>query len=99
MNLAGKAFDWSETKNEILIAHRGISFDEVAQLLSTGNYWQSIPHPNPEKYPDQKLFLIPIDNYIFVVPYLIDGDRIYLKTIFPSRKLTATYLKWRQSNG
>ncbi|MFQ3243194.1 MAG: hypothetical protein ACI9JZ_002904, partial [Lentimonas sp.] len=86
-------FDWDPEKNEWLKAERGISFEEIALLLSNGVLWKHAQHPNQKDYPQQAVFLIPIDNYSYCVPYVIDADTIFLKTAFPHRKATRDYLK------
>jgi uncharacterized DUF497 family protein len=86
-------FDWNPEKNEWLKDERGISFEEIALLLSNGILWKRTKHPNQKEYPNQEVFLIPIDNYIYFVPYVIDGETIFLKTAFPQRKATKDYLK------
>jgi uncharacterized DUF497 family protein len=86
-------FDWDPEKNEWLKENRGISFEEIALLLSNGILWKRTKHPNQKEYPHQEVFLIPIDNYIYFVPYVIDESTIFLKTAFPHRKATKDYLK------
>lgn len=86
-------FDWDPEKNEWLKANRDISFEEIALLLSEGALWKRAQHPNSAEYPNQEVFLIPIDNYIYFVPFVIDADTIFLKTAFPHRKATKDYLK------
>jgi uncharacterized DUF497 family protein len=85
------SFDWDPEKNEWLKANRGISFEEIALLLSHGILWKQTKHPNQRDYPHQEVFLIPIDNYIYFVPYVINEDTIFLKTAFPHRKATKDY--------
>ena len=86
-------FDWDPEKNEWLKENRGISFEEIALLLSNGILWKRTKHPNQKEYPHQEVFLIPIDNFIYFVPHVIDEGRIFLKTAFPHRKATKDYLK------
>jgi hypothetical protein len=86
-------FDWDPEKNEWLTTNRGVSFEEIALLLSAGVLWQRARHPNPADYPNQEIFLIPIDDYIYFVPCVIEGDTVFLKTAFPHRKATKDYLK------
>ena len=86
-------FDWDPEKNAWLKENRGISFEEIALLLSNGILWKRTKHPNQKEYSNQEVFLIPIDNYIYFVPFVIDGDTIFLKTAFPQRKATKDYLK------
>jgi len=86
-------FDWDPEKNEQLKKERGISFEEISLLLAGGQIWAVAKHWNEEQYPQQKIFLVPIDGYILAVPYVKDGDIYFLKTAFPSRKLTKQYKK------
>lgn len=86
-------FDWNPEKNEWLKESRGVSFEEIALLLGNGILWKRTKHPNQKDYPNQEVFLIPIDNYIYFVSFVIDGETIFLKTAFPQRKATKDYLK------
>jgi len=52
-----------------------------------------IKHPNPSKYPNQRLFIINIENYAYLIPFIEDEKQIFLKTIIPSRKATKQYLE------
>ena len=84
-------FDWNPDKNEWLKRERGISFEEIALLLGSGHVWRVSDHWNQKKYPGQKIFFMPIDGYIYLVPYVIEGDTFFLKTAIPSRKATREY--------
>lgn len=84
-------FDWNPEKNEWLKQKRGISFEEIALLLGNGQLWRVSDHWNQEKYPGQEVFFVPIDGCIYLVPYVIDGETIFLKTAIPSRKATREY--------
>lgn len=86
-------FEWNPDKNELLKGTRGVSFEEIATLLSAGKVWKVMDHPNPETYPNQRVFLVPIDRYIYFVPFVIEKDVIFLKTAFPNRKATKQFLK------
>lgn len=53
-----------------------------------------LPHPNPEKYLNQWIYVVNVNDYAYVVPFVrIDKSTIFLKTIFPHRKLTKQYLQ------
>jgi len=86
-------FDWDPEKNEKLKVGRGISFEEIALLLGAGEIWRIADHPNKKKYPKQKIFFILIDNYVYLVPFVLEKDVFFLKTAIPSRKATREYLK------
>lgn len=83
-------FDWDPKKNEQIKKERGISFEEIAMFLAR-QVWAVSRHWNEERYPGQRIFLVPIDGYIYAIPYVKDGDVYFLKTAFPSRKLTKQY--------
>ena len=91
-------FDWDPEKNECLKRERGISFEELALLLAAGRIWKTTAHSNQRKYPNQRVFLVPVDGYIYIVPYVIDGETIFLKTAFPHRIATQDYLKEKKRN-
>lgn len=82
-------------KNALLISKRGISFEEVISILEKHGPIDLINHPNIERYPKQKMYVIEIDLYIYLVPFVKEKNYIFLKTIFPSRKATKKYLNER----
>ena len=84
-------FEWDPEKNEKLKKERGISFEEIAFLLGSGCLWAVTKHWNGDKYPNQRIFLMPVDGKIIAVPFLQDREKIFLKTAFPSRKMTKLY--------
>lgn len=87
-----KFFDWNDEKNEILKKVRGVSFEQVELAIASGDLADRIRHPNPARYPNQKVFLVKIENYIYSVPYIEDNEKIFLKTIIPNSKATKKYL-------
>ena len=87
-----KYFDWSEKKNRILKKKRNISFEEVVLSIANGQLLDILEHPDKEKYLGQKLLIVKMRNYAFVVPFIENEEAYFLKTIYPSRKATRTYL-------
>lgn len=87
-----KPINWNSTKNQQLISERGISFEDIVFYLQQDNLLDDIEHPNSEKYPNQRVFVINIDDYIYLVPYVENKKEIFLKTVIPSRKSTKLYL-------
>ena len=85
-------FDWSDEKNALLMKERGISFEHVLLAVQSGRLIDIIPSPSPT-HPEQKCMVIEIDAYAYLVPYVEEEQRIFLKTIYPSRKHTRTYLR------
>jgi len=88
-----KPINWNSTKNQQLISERGISFEDVVFNLQQGALLDDVEHPNSVKFPNQRLFVINIDNYAYLVPYVENKKEIFLKTIIPSRKATKSYLR------
>ena len=84
-------FEWDPEKNEKIKRERGISFEEISLLLGEGRLWAVTKHWNTGKYPHQRIFLVPIDGRIIAVPFVQDKQKIFLKTAFPSQKMTKRY--------
>lgn len=87
-----KPINWNPEKNKKLIAERSISFEDVVFCLQSGALLDDLAHPNKEKYPFQRIFIVSIDEYAYLVPYIENYQEIFLKTIIPSRKATKQYL-------
>jgi uncharacterized DUF497 family protein len=87
---------WDNEKNEWLKEHRGVCFEQVVIILAKGEVLEIVDHPNREKYPDQRIVLVTINDYVYLVPYVEDEEGIFLKTIIPSRKETEKYLRRRK---
>jgi len=87
-----KPINWSPEKNRKLIEERGISFEEVVFCLQSGSLLDDISHPNTEIYAHQRVFVVAIDEYAYLIPYVETDEEIFLKTIVPSRKATKHYL-------
>ncbi len=79
---------WDEEKNLKLQLERKISFEEIAQIILGKEYIDILKNPS---HPDQKIFIIRFNGYIWAVPFLIDKNNIILKTAYPSRKLQKIY--------
>ncbi len=92
-----KKFKWNTEKNELLAKQRGITFEEIVQRIESGTKVIETDHPNKKRYPNQKILIVDIDGYAYLVPFVIDGeDSLFLKTIIPSRKATKKYLRWQK---
>ena len=79
-------FDFSEDKNEQLFRERGITFQDAICSIEKNGVLADFPHPNVDKYPNQRIFVVVISGYTYCAPYVIDGEIIFLKTLFPNRK-------------
>ncbi len=80
---------WSEAKNKKLKETRGVSFEDVAQIILDERYLDILENP---VRPDQMIFVVSFRSYTYVVPFIVDAKKnIVLKTIFPSRKFHKLY--------
>lgn len=88
-----KFFAWNSEKNESLKKERGVSFEDVVLNIQLGFEVDIFEHPNQERYPGQKISVVLIEGYAYLVPYVEHEDEIiFLKTIIPSRKATKLYI-------
>jgi uncharacterized DUF497 family protein len=88
-----KYFSWNDEKNEQLKRERGVSFEEVVFHLDRDELLDIVEHPNPEKYKGQRMFIVNIEDYAYLVPFIETDEEVFLKTIIPSRKATKKYMK------
>jgi uncharacterized DUF497 family protein len=88
-----KPFRWGHKKNEQLKAERNISFEEIVLAIEADGLLDILKHPNPGKYPNQRVLVVAVGRYACLVPFVEETDCYFLKTIIPSRKATRDYLK------
>jgi uncharacterized DUF497 family protein len=88
-----KQINWNAEKNQWLMSERGVSFEDVLFALQSERLLDDLVHPNKNKYPNQRMLVVEIDTYAWLVPYVENDDEIFLKSIIPSRKATKPYLK------
>ncbi len=94
-----KVFRWDNEKNEWLKKQRGVSFEQVVILLEREDVLEVVEHPNQDKYPGQRIAIVRINDYAYLVPYIQDGEEIFLKSIIPSspsRKATNKYVRGKK---
>jgi uncharacterized DUF497 family protein len=84
-------FKWNLEKNKLLKDERGVCFEDVVSQIYEDNVLEIIKHPNELKYPNQKIYIILLQNYIHMIPFVKNGEEIFLKTIVPSRKMNKLY--------
>lgn len=82
----------AKKKNEHLRRTRNISFEEIVASIADGRLLDIVEHPNSQKYKDQRIFVVEIHNYAWLVPFVETQDEVFLKTIIPNRKATRKYL-------
>jgi uncharacterized DUF497 family protein len=88
-----KQIHWNAEKNQALIRERGVSFEDIVFSILNGDLLDDVRHPNEGKYPNQRLLVVSVDDYVYLVPYVETVNEIFLKTVIPSRKATKRYLR------
>ena len=83
--------EWNNEKNELLKQTRNICFEDVEKVILDGGLLDIKPHFNSEKYPNQKILILKLNNYIHYIPFIMNNDILFLKSIIPSRKLNKIY--------
>jgi uncharacterized DUF497 family protein len=86
-------FDWDPEKEKWLKENRGLSFFHVLFHIENDDLLDVREHPDKKKYPHQKVLILKMNDYVYVVPFVQDQDTFFLKTVIPSRKETKKYLK------
>jgi uncharacterized DUF497 family protein len=88
-----KPFRWNQQKNAELQAERGVSFEQVVVSIESGGLLDVVAHPNPKKYPNQRVLVVTWDDYAYLVPFVEESDYYFLKAVIPSRKATRDFIK------
>lgn len=87
-----KPYDWSDEKNGWLRQVRGITFEDIVFHLAHGGLLDTIEHPNQRKYPGQRTFIVEVEGYACLVPFVEGDEVIFFKTIIPGRKMIKLYM-------
>lgn len=87
-----KPFRWAADKNDWLKSERGVSFEEITVAVEAGALLEVVAHPNPAKYPRQRVMVVEVGSYAYLVPFVEETDHYFLKTIIPSRKATRDFI-------
>ena len=85
-------YRWDPVKNEWLLRHRGVSFEQVVWHIAEGHLLDVLVS-NKERYKGQKQFVVAMQDYVYLVPFVEQGEIVFLKTIIPNRKLAKRYLR------
>jgi len=86
-----KPVAWSPEKNAQLIAERQLCFEDVVVAIEAGDLLDVLEHPNPGRYPNQRILVVRLKGYVHLVPYVETEEKLFLKTIIPSRKAQRSY--------
>jgi uncharacterized DUF497 family protein len=89
-------FRWDNEKNEMLRKNRGVCFEQVVILMERGDVLDTIEHLKQDRYPGQKIAIVQIDDYAYLVPYVEKSEELFLKTIIPSRKATNKFVRTKK---
>ena len=92
-----KYFDWNDGKNELLKKERDVSFEEVILAIEKNRLLAVLEHPDQKKYPSQQIYIVKINSYVWIVPFVETEETVFLKTVIPSRKMTKKYLAGDQN--
>ena len=93
-----RPFRWSAEKNESLKSIRGVTFESIVVAVESAGLLDIVEHPNKAKYPAQRILVVSIDGYVYLVPFVEEPDHYSLKTVIPSRKATRDYLQQGAKN-
>ncbi len=88
-------FKWNAEKNLALKSapNKGVCFEDIVAAIEGGGLLDDVSRLNNVKYSHQRIFVVLLNDYVYAVPYVRDGSSVFLKTVFPSRKFKALYLK------
>lgn len=85
--------EFEDEKNTFLKLTRGINFEDILSAIDRGDLLDDIQNPS-KNHPNQRAFLVKINSYVYFVPYVQNEKGvIFLKTLYPSRFFTKSYLK------
>ncbi|MCL4357449.1 BrnT family toxin [Patescibacteria group bacterium] len=88
-----KHIEWDELKNTKLKSQRGVCFEDIQAALEEGYLLDDIDHPNQVNYKNQRMYIVNLNQYAYLVPYIEDDAKIFLKTIIPNREATKKYIR------
>ena len=90
---------WDARKNAKLRRDRGVTFEDVVRAMSDGRVLRIMEHSYQRRYRGQRLMVIDLGGYAYLVPFSESDGDIILKTVIPSRKATREYLKGGRKHG
>lgn len=83
----------------MLKRERGVSFEEIVFHINNGDLLAKLDHPNRTKYSHQQIFVVLVSDYVYMIPFVEDEEKYFLKTIVPSRRFTRDYLGRKGEKG
>jgi uncharacterized DUF497 family protein len=91
-----KRIEWNEDKNKQLQAERNLSFEAIVVAIEQGKLIDIVPNPNSQRA-HQNVLIVEIDDYLVLVPFVEDEEKIFLKTAFRSRKIMRNHQRRLQN--
>lgn len=89
-------FIFDQEKDQELVKTRNISFKEVIKAIGEGGLLDVISNPQ-RRYKHQKIYVVKLYGYVYLVPFVMEEHKIFLKTAYPSRKAVKKYLKMEEA--
>lgn len=89
--MESRVYEWDEEKNKRLQRERGVSFEMIVAAIESGALLDVVVNKKPREH--QYLYIVRIENEIYVVPAVTNERAVFLKTIYPSRKMRNKYEK------
>lgn len=72
-----KPFRWSHEKNDQLKVERRVSFEEIVLAIEGDGLLDILQHPNESKYPNQRILVVALDDYVFLVPFVEEAEYFF----------------------
>ena len=85
--------EWDSEKNKTLKEGRDVCFEDIERVILDKQILDILPHFNTDRYPNQKILIVKLHNYVYYVPFVRDDEKLFLKSIIPSRKYNKIYNK------
>lgn len=70
-----------------------MGFEEIVAAIDSGNLLGDLRHHKEDRYPNQRIFIVSLNHYVYVVPYVEEDNVYFLKTLHPDRNMTRKYLR------
>ena len=77
ISLSMARYQWDPVKNDWLLTHRGMSFDQIVWHIAEGHVLDVLIS-DKEHYKGQKQFVVEVRGYAYLVPFVEQGDAIVL---------------------
>ena len=54
----------------------------MVAAIEAGDLLDVLEHPNPDRYPSQRVLEVQIGEFVVLVPFVVDGEgALFLKTV------------------